>query len=69
MDHTKNQTNEGKQYGKSLYIKGYLTDKILCAVSHMTEYLDRTKPLRSSQQLFIMLNHTSLYHKTRCLYG
>ena len=35
-------------------LKAYPTDKTLCVVSHMKEYLRRTKPLRGdSTKLFI----------------
>ena len=38
----------------SVMLKAYNTDKTLCVVSHMKEYLRRTKPLRGdSTKLFI----------------
>ena len=38
----------------SVMLKAYPTDKTLCVVSHMKEYLRRTKPLRGdSTKLFI----------------
>ena len=39
---------------RSVMLKAYPTDKTLCVVSHMKEYLRRTKPLRGdNKKLFI----------------
>ena len=53
----------------SVMLKAYPTDKTLCVVSHMKEYLRRTKPLRGdSTKLFIsfMKPHKHISRKGSC---
>ena len=56
----------------SVMLKAYPTDKTLCVVSHVKEYLRRTKPLRGdSTKLFISfmkpLKHISRETLSRCI--